>query len=418
MRQTLYFLAVAHIVLTPLAAVPIRLFERADHSAQARYAAVQGAESEILQMVYVFQNDGAAFANAAMLREKARAGVKVRLLIDSFSAGHRVSNAILKHLANSGVEVKLYNPFRLRAPLQYLLRMHDKLLLVDGKVFITGGRNTGNHYYGFKDPPWRDLDLQVESAEIGGTARAYFQQIWDSARSIIPDWKKVKSSDVVHGEAILDTALKEVAHNPILHPPDGKDWKTTEVHEGDARFMSFDFDPKKGRANDPRQLKALLRSAQRRIEIVTPYFAPPTELENILKDRVADRVRVTIVTNSEASNNQKFVAAYYQANLKRYAEMGFEIVEMDGVTTHTKAMVVDDTALVGTFNSDAISWYKNLEIGVLIPSKEIAGKLHYLIERSYKKFGTAVARNGRLLPGASPCRAAMRWLTRPLRNHL
>src|SRR5262245_55427964 len=96
-RNTYAIFALIGAILATIATADptVHLLPSPSRSAQARFEVMRSAEQELLQMVYVFQDDASGFANAAMLRERARNGIKVRLLIDSFSAGHRISPAIL-----------------------------------------------------------------------------------------------------------------------------------------------------------------------------------------------------------------------------------------------------------------------------------------------------------------------------------
>src|SRR5205807_1806729 len=114
-----------------------------------------------------------------LLRDGRRRGVRdVRVVIDG--SFRRIPKDVLANLRDEGVHVRTYHPFDLRHPSWMLHRMHEKVIVVDGKRYITGGRNLAESYFGRgRDINYRDLDIYVDGPSAADAERR-FEQVWDS----------------------------------------------------------------------------------------------------------------------------------------------------------------------------------------------------------------------------------------------
>ncbi len=120
--------------------------------------------------------------------------MRVRLLLDDLYV-HGYERELAALAEHPSVEVRLYNPFRVRswgafgAAVDFLLasyrlnhRMHNKAWIADGRLFVGGGRNIGDEYFGAASQfNFRDLDLVVEG-EAAAQAAAHFERYWQSRR--------------------------------------------------------------------------------------------------------------------------------------------------------------------------------------------------------------------------------------------
>ncbi|MGL4915874.1 MAG: phospholipase D-like domain-containing protein, partial [Aeromonas allosaccharophila] len=150
---------------------------------------IRHARERIQAQYYSWEEDSSGKLLLSELLHAARRGVKVQLLVDDLYAG---DNRFLEMVAHyPGIEVRLFNPFWLRGwrPLALLLegllsfrrinhRMHNKLLLVDGKLALIGGRNIGDRYFGLEpQSPFVDLDLACQGGLCQQMAQG-FEQFW------------------------------------------------------------------------------------------------------------------------------------------------------------------------------------------------------------------------------------------------
>lgn len=152
--------AFSRIVAAPL--VPgnsVRLLKDAAENYPAWLEAIEGARHWIHFESYIIHEDAIGRQFAERLEERARAGVRVRLLYDGLGAFGHASRRFWRRLRGAGVEVRCFNPPRFDRPLGWLSRDHRKMLAVDGRVAFATGLCVGQRWVG--DPvrglePWRD----------------------------------------------------------------------------------------------------------------------------------------------------------------------------------------------------------------------------------------------------------------------
>ncbi|WP_235927786.1 phospholipase D-like domain-containing protein, partial [Sandarakinorhabdus rubra] len=165
----------------------MQLLEEAGAALAVRLALVRRARATIDAQYYIWRADVAGRLLLDELVAAAARGVRVRLLVDDFgSAG-------LERLALPGVELRLFNPCRLRRWrwLNVLFdfprlnrRMHNKSLTVDGIACVIGGRNIGDEYF---NPGHAELAADLDVLAIGAVAEAVaadFQRYWDSPAAV------------------------------------------------------------------------------------------------------------------------------------------------------------------------------------------------------------------------------------------
>ena len=192
----------------------------------ARLSLVRSAQRSIDVQTYIFDEDDAGHLFLDELMAAARRGVKVRVLVDQLSALRKVETLAALAGAHANFEMRIYNPLLGRARIsypQYVLaaaccwrrlnqRMHNKLLLVDGLVGITGGRNYQDSYYDW-DPEYnfRDRDLFVAGPVVEEMA-ASFELYWDArlTRSL-PGLADV-------GRLLLREGVPPLPHEPFELP--------------------------------------------------------------------------------------------------------------------------------------------------------------------------------------------------------
>ena len=140
-------------------------------AAQSRYDLATEAERELnISYFYVGgEEDDFTMRGFALLRETARRGVKVRLMVDALF--NSIPTHLGAYLVREGVEIRVFHPFDPLKPFRFNRRLHDKLFIADGNLLITGGRNIDNSYFGLSryrkegDTAYRnriDRDILVE----------------------------------------------------------------------------------------------------------------------------------------------------------------------------------------------------------------------------------------------------------------
>jgi phosphatidylserine/phosphatidylglycerophosphate/cardiolipin synthase-like enzyme len=332
------------------------ILDRGSDALLARIDLIRSATTSIDLQTYIFDEDDAGRFVLDELIAAAKRGVRVRILMDQLSALKRVDTLAALAGAHANLQARIYNPVLGRARMSYPgyalaaaccwrqlnKRMHSKLLLVDGAIGITGGRNYQDDYYDWDaEYNFRDRDLLV----AGPSARemgASFDRYWSDRRSVPVE----HLSDVGHrllrdGVPALNPALfiepgRVRAARAIADDP-GFVGERLLPHVLQVGAVDYVADPPGKGGNDrvlspaSRTLRDLILGAHDRVILQTPYLVlsrPAREMFRELQQR-AEPPRVIVSTNSLASTDAFIAYALSYKYKRRYLrQYGFEIYEM------------------------------------------------------------------------------------------
>jgi phosphatidylserine/phosphatidylglycerophosphate/cardiolipin synthase-like enzyme len=333
------------------------ILDRGTDAMLARVNLIRSATTTIDLQTYIYDEDDAGRLVLDELLAAARRGVRVRLLMDQLAAMQSVDTLAALGGAHRNFQVRLYNPVLGRARVtypQYLIaaaccwrqlnqRMHTKLLLVDGAVGITGGRNYQDDYYDWDDQyDFRDRDLLV-AGPVAREMAVDFEAFWSNRRSVPPQ----RLVDV--GRSLLANGV------PALHAHDFKRPERAEAMREDASdailvqtrlvdhalavgAVEYVSDgPDKHHADSPlehatasRSLVQLIESARHEVLLQTPYLVlskPAQQLFERLHER-PDPPRIVVSTNSLAATDAFIAYALSYKYKRRYLrDFGFHIYE-------------------------------------------------------------------------------------------
>jgi len=419
--------------LTPGSGSAFRPLAFSSYSMDARLTLIREARASLDIQYYLLADDltGRAFLRA--VRDAARRGVRVRILVDDLytAANDRLLQGIA---AYPNVQVRLFNPFPAGRALTVTRwglsladlarlnhRMHNKLFIADGVFAIAGGRNIADEYF-FRSPRGNfiDFDLLVAGDAVPELA-ASFDRYWNSRHvytldALEPDAPKAEAR---REEFERTTASAEMLFAPIMagardflnYGPLSRDMAKPPLRmlRGHIQVVADSPDKVNGEAAsgmDPTtvitHLSGLIAQASENVLLASPYFVPgKTALEGLYKVRRRG-VPVTLVTNTMASNDEPFVSAAYGRYRRKMLQMGVQIYEVSprilhmdtnfddsfgamlGTSTgrlHAKMMVVDHmTTVVGSMNLDFRSSRANTELGLFVESPELAADVTSLVD--------------------------------------
>jgi putative cardiolipin synthase len=376
----------------------------------ARVLLADAAERTIDAQYYIWRGDETGTLLFEALWRAARRGVRVRLLVDdNNTAGLDDTLAALD--AHPNVEVRLYNALahrRVRA-LNYATdfrrlnrRMHNKSFTVDNQATIVGGRNVGNEYFGAGDGVvFTDLDVLAVGPVVHEVSGA-FDGFWNCASATpaahllrpAPD----EASETLEARfAAVRASASATRYVDALH----RTGLVTELLEGrlglewaEVRLVCDDPAKTLDRQHReeilllPRMLQLVGRPA-RELDLVSPYFVPMADGTAVFQELARSGVRVRVLTNSLSATDVTAVHAGYAKRRKPLLQSGVRLFELErahavegrgsgssSASLHAKTFAVDREHLfVGSFNFDPRSARLNTEMGLVIHSPVLAGRL-------------------------------------------
>jgi cardiolipin synthase C len=392
----------------------------------ARLALIEHAVQTIDIQYYHFSHDQTGRRMLRALHDAAKRGVRVRLLVDDLQT-HGLDDLLLGLVSSqTAAEVRLFNPFvvsRSNLVQRFLLapfdfnrlqrRMHNKLLIADGALAITGGRNIADEYFGFNTTQlFFDLDMLVAGALLPQLG-AIFDQYWNSeevfpVQSIV---RSFSSADDLYAQFIKNTGgIQGFEALPAVEPDRlGINSVSSELNLGKltlqwAKAQAFADNPGKIRGNfEPLGLPdgtdyssihqyiiTQMARVKRSVVAVGPYTIPGHSGVNRIKQSLARGVSVQIITNSLLATDEALVYTAYRRYRLDMLRDGVELYEVSArlgrerllrdivrgepiLRLHTKCVVFDEEQFfIGSLNFDPRSREHNTEMGIQIASPEIA----------------------------------------------
>ncbi|CAG4890620.1 cardiolipin synthase [Paraburkholderia saeva] len=280
---------------------------------------------------------GEQFARA--LSDKARAGIKVHVLLD-WMGSSKMDRGYLKMLKDAGAEVIQYHKPHWTGLGRMNNRTHRKLLVIDGHVGFTGGVGIAEEWTGHAQDPkhWRDTHFRVEGPAVGHM-QAVFMDNWIKA-----------SGNVLHGPAYfpaIPEAGEGVAHMFSSSPTNGAD---------DMELMYL----------------MAITAATSSIHLASAYFVPDGLAINALVEAARRGVKIQIVT----PGNHIDTHTVREASRGCWGDLlkaGVEIYEYQPTMFHCKLLVVDEYLVsVGSTNFDSRSFKLNDEANLNIYDRDFA----------------------------------------------
>ncbi len=327
----------------------------------AMLAAIAAARSTIHFENYIIRDDATGRRFAAALVDRARAGVRVRVLYDalgSFGTGRR----FWRGLRHAGVEVRAFHPLVTPRPFELLQRDHRKLVVTDGGWAMLGGLCIGDEWVG--DPargrrPWRDTMVAV-SGPAAAALDVAFARIWRRVGPALP--------------------ADELAPDPA---PCGN--STVRVVEGVP-----------GRARVYRAVQLLAASAAERLWITDAYLIAPAPLYASLLDAARSGVDVRLLV--PGASDLPVVRNVTRIGYRELLRAGVRVFEYQGPMIHAKTLLVDRRwARVGSSNLNVSSLLTNFELDIAAECEELTGELAAQFRRDLAASREIVLRPRRLL---------------------
>ena len=314
--------------------------------------AIQGAQHSITFETYIYWSGDIGRAFAEALAERAKAGVKVHVLLDWVGSA-KIDARFLQDMEAAGVQIRKFHQPSWYDIARMNNRTHRKLLVVDGRIGFTGGVGIAPEWTGDAQDAqhWRDSHFQVE-----GPVVAQMQAVF------MDNWIKV-SGDVLHGEIYFPALAKA----------------------GDGRAQVFSSSPSGGSESMHLMYLLSITAATKSIDLSSAYFVPDDLTIHALVAAMERGVRVRIIVPGPIIDSQT-VRGASRASWGPLLEAGAEISEYQPTMFHVKVFTVDGLlSSVGSTNFDNRSFRLNDEANLNIYDSAFAAAQTAQFEADLKR---------------------------------
>jgi putative cardiolipin synthase len=407
-----------------------RLMPLGVYSLDARIQLAQRAKRSLVVQYYQLENDAAGRLLLRTLREAARRGVKVRVLVDDLYTVK--SQQLLLALSQAkNIEVRLYNPFccgrrggllsRFAASPTEIgrlnHRMHNKLFIADGAMAVVGGRNIADEYFVLSEAQnFIDMDA-LAVGEVIPSLETLFDSFWNSVQVrpigdiVTPDiGRKLTSADFDDWVGMAAPPPKIVlpptdilGYGPIGEELDagrlGLLWGKASTIADPPSKPTYMTEDEAIATSVTMKVWGLLLDAKTEVDLTSPYLVPGEKGMAAFDDLAKRHVKLTLLTNSLAANDEPLVHTGYARYRVRLLESGADVYELSPERTtaskrfgmfgkslgrlHSKTAAIDKQKIfIGSMNLDPRSASQNTEMGLVVDSPQLAREMLRIINIS------------------------------------
>ncbi len=323
----------------------------------AMFKAIIDARDHINLETFTFDGDETGKRFAELLLRKHAEGIQVNIIYDS-AGSFRTPSSFFRRMRDAGINLVEFNPLNpIKADPKWspIHRDHRKILVVDGKVVITGGLNISHDYaasafVSSRDEsaliPWRDTDVHIE-----GPAVAEFQRLF------LKSWRSQNGPE-----------LSGRNYFPALSDA-GKDLvQVTGSMQGQMNRTTFML------------YISALTYAEKTVHIMNAYFVPDSQMVTALTDAARRGADVKIILPKKGRHPLAIYAGQY--NYSDLLKSGVRLYERRNAMIHAKTAVIDGVwSTVGSTNMDYVSLLRNDEVNTVVLSREFAAEMEDVFAR-------------------------------------
>lgn len=320
----------------------LTVLRNGDEIFPAMLSAINEARHTVDMMTFVYWRGEIARDFAAALAGRARAGVRVRLLLDGLGS-RLIEQELLDEMDRAGVEVAWFRKPLWLSPLKQNHRCHRKVLVVDEETAFTGGVGIAEEWCGDarNEHEWRDTHVKVRGPAVDGIA-ASFAQNWAECHDLLFDDRD----------------------RFVEHAPSGS--ATVQVVRGSASIGWQDMQT---------LIRVALESAEYRVRLATAYFAPDRFFIDMICAARARGVEVEILLPGPYTDKRVCRLAGQQ-HYERLLGCGVTIWHYRPTMMHAKIITVDGVAaLVGSTNFNRRSLDHDEEVMLAVLDETFTARL-------------------------------------------
>jgi cardiolipin synthase len=320
----------------------LTVLRNGDEIFPAMLDAIRAATSTVDLMTFVYWRGDIAVEFASAMSERARAGIRVRLLIDALG-GRLIDKNLVNDMSDAGVQVEWFRKPLLKSPFKSNHRCHRKVCVVDGRIGFTGGVGIAQEWCGDArdETEWRDTHLRVEGPAVDGLQSAFIQDWAESGRPLYDDRDEFPEQ-----------------------PQPGS--STVQIVRGSASLGWDDMQS---------AFHLLLDTAQTRLRLATAYFAPDDDFLDTLCAVPGRGVEVDLLLPGPHADKRVCQLAS-ESEYARLVDCGVRVWTFQPSMMHAKVMTIDGcVAVVGSSNFNRRSLDHDEEVVLIALDSELAATL-------------------------------------------
>lgn len=315
---------------------------------------INNAQSTCHLEFYIWHVGGVVADVSAALIRAAERGVTCRVLVDAMGSRSFLASDEAEAMLEAGVQVESAMPGGLlRMPfVRFDLRMHRKIVVIDGKIAYTGSLNLVDPRYFKRDAgvgQWVDAMARMEGPAVEALAITF-----------LADW-------FVESDASLEDLRETGGANP-------------QPKYGEAAVQVLPSGPAFPTESIEQVLIMAVYAARRELVLTTPYFVPSESLRMALESAARRGVKVLLILPAKVDSLLvRYASQAFKGDLLR---AGVRVANFDGGLLHTKSVTVDGKmSLFGSLNLDPRSFRLNFEISLAIYDTDFTQRLRALQQK-------------------------------------
>lgn len=314
-----------------------RFFSIGEEQFEEMVIQLQNARSFIFMEFFIIDYGYMWSRILKILKQKVKEGVDVRLIYDDFGTATTFEPEYHEKLNQLGIKTKVFNPIKPKLAIQMNNRDHRKILVVDGRIAMTGGINLADEYINHinRFGHWKDCGCMIEGEAVWSFT-LMFLQFWNFD-------EKSQNKDDYKQYRLPASTFEHLASDGYVQPY--SDSPTDDENVGESTHIN------------------IINNATDYVYITTPYLVldQETKMSLILASKNGVDVRILVPHIPD----KWYVFALTRHNYTELTKHGVKIYEYTPGFVHAKTFVADDQyAIVGTTNMDYRSYYLHYECGV------------------------------------------------------
>ena len=267
-----------------------------------------------------------------ILKEKASQGVDVRIIYDDMGSHGSLKRKTKKEIIKSNIKLQAFNRLVPVFNIALNLRNHRKIVIIDGKTCFTGGANLADEYINEKRMHgyWKDEGIKIEGKATDNFTLSYLEE-----------WQFLTK--------------EKINYSKYLN-------KSSKIFHTDGVTVPFVSGPNYSHSIAHGCFTSAINNAKEKLYIMTPYFIPDETLTNLIINKARSGVDVRIILPEIA--DKKFVYVVSRNNAEKMMQSGVKVYTMQSSFIHSKIILTENSAIIGSINMDLRSFNQQFESAV------------------------------------------------------